>query len=1434
MNLLVEKCTARVRLLALHGSGSNSNVTKMQLENLGISESEYDVVYANGPISVNEPGPGLEGLVSGPWYSWLPRDTAEGMLEQDVLLNAICDAVQNVIAILEAEGPFDGVFGFSQGGVIATLVNGLSRDEALLSTLKDRMGGAISPVLQNGAPFRSAVIACAAAPFSLSELRSRAGLGPSPVSVPKVHSVHLIGRKDNYKPWSESLALSLNSTTTNVLYLDDGHEINRLHRSDAELGAQIRQCFMGARSELEESSAHPRELEWMTSSDVSSRAVARDIQLTAVKLTTDGLQETIIGMLAAQPGNAPLLRLARERDANVVTTYGRMLAFCQPGGDGDLRRLGVQAGEVVAYLAPAGGSAAAATAFLSIASQTCAVPFGPNMSEADALMALGQYGVKHMVLFEGVSAPGVRAAFDSYASQGKARLHHAVHSDMSSPGLFRYLNPVHGFQNQPALVNPPSAHCLLLRTSGTTSKPKVVPLSQRDLVLNAAILADGIGISASDVTYSVMPLDHIGGLSASILCSVAVGASVTCDGMYNPQAMVEALMGSNPRPTWYSAVPTIHNATVRYLRDKSDTYLDQNGQWRDHSLRMIRSGAAALKEADRLVLETTYGCEVVATYSMSEQMPISQPPRSGKSWYQQPGAVGVPVTASMAVVDPVTLRPLPFGVAGDVAISGPTVFAGYLDNPAANEQSRFLMRSHHDGQLDTWFLTGDLGELAPDGTLTLRGRIKELIKRGGEQIAPAEVEDILTQHPWVNTAVCFPVPSDIYGEEVGCALVLESSFSNQVSHQDAVREMREFLRQKGLAPYKFPTFLKLVADDDLPKTASRKYIRNGLAEVLKVGSRADEKPSVTSAEPRNKPSKVSAIPQNKPSVALTNRHDTPKVDWSTIAGLRFLLACYVMFMHFGSTESWGAVSNLRQFPWHIHAFFALAGFSLVIFMPPLITRKLSFITARISGMYPLYALALFFGLANLLVDCQPSTFSSVFHWNAQPGDVSRMFCEGTPLVHDSWLANLLLTVGIHITGLQATPLWTASWFMGFYLWFISMYFQCLIVFPFLYNALYKNRGNTKRLLLLTMLGLAVNVVILLVFWYGYAVDATGFVQYDPLTGKAMPSTAAQIEMAGKDNAVILGFYLFAPFWMVYFMAGMCAAFVYDAVRPAEQRRAHIWGYIADAITVLIIAVSVAHVAQGYIPHDDTARTFFMRPEAANSFADPAAVFRIWDDVYPRLFAPITLLWIFALSTGQGLTARVLRFTPLSQTIAPAAYGCFLFQQMVGQWYYAITRHGDWWNWWSYRKDFYWFSPQPVPVEWYEYFYLVGLTVLFTKMVEPLDPLIRRGFTFVVNFLKGGSTQPQPAKDSLSEILQIVLRTTGMEAEPEWNLVECGLASLGIVQFTHALETEFSTPTQKISLSVSAIMSARDIHEIASIVDVARNEAQSQVGGLQAA
>jgi acyl-CoA synthetase (AMP-forming)/AMP-acid ligase II/peptidoglycan/LPS O-acetylase OafA/YrhL len=1474
-----------MKILALHGSGSSSEVTRIQLDNIGLLQSEYDVIYANGPISTQQPGPGLteiEGLVTGPWYSWLPHNLDESQLEGYKVLSAICEAVQTVLSIIDKAGPFDGIFGFSQGGVIASLVSGLHQDPVLQNALKDAAGNSLSEGVYNEAFFRTAIIACAASSIPISQLRLRAGLGCVPVS--SFRSVHLIGRKDDFKPLSEALARSLNPATTEIIYLDDGHEINRRHRGDTQISNFVHRCLSNAQTDTEAHSTDYSELEWSQSSKLSSRSVAKNIQIVAVKLKIEQLPKTIIEVLANQPANAPLLRLAREHNENISTTYGQMLSFCQPGGKGDLRQLGVQANDIVAYLAPPGGSAVAAAAFLSIASQACAVPFSSNMSKVDALTALEQYRVTHMILFDGVIAKGVEAAFESFANIRSNRLHRAIHSDTDSPGLFTFLNAIDKFQDQPPLANQPAANSLLLRTSGTTSIPKVVPLRQQDLILNGIILADGMDINAYDITYSVMPLDHIGGISASILCSVAVGASITCDGLYSPQGMIDALMLSNPQPTWYSAVPTIHHATARYLQDQSEQYLSQNGEFHGHNLRMIRSGAAALKESDRSLLTSIFGCDVVSTYSMTELMPICQPPLKETGWHQKPAAVGVPVAASLAIVDPITLRPLPFGHRGEIVLSGPTVFSSYERNPNANNYSRFLMKLPQDRGFHTWFMTGDLGEIDLDGVLTIHGRLKELIKRGGEQISPAEIEGILAQHPSVKVAICFSILSNTYGEEVGCALVLEPSSDEEITQKNVMSKMREFLIQKELSSYKYPSVWKIVVGDDLPVTESKKYIRSGLADVLgltvgnierrasmiidkrKIETQPPTKRERRSAvdldnshnsgstsvwgvtvgnierrvsmlidinkietQPSTKQERTSPVDldnsHNSGSTTIMARNDKPQVDWAALAGLRFLLVCYVMFMHIGSNESWDAFSNLRQFPWHVHTFFALVGFSLTVIIPSVINKKL-FISARISGLYPLYGLAVILALGNLLVSCNPSTFSSVFSWISLPSSDGQMFCQGTPLMQGSWLANVLLTVGIHLTGLQATPLWGASWFLGFYLWFISMYFQCLIIFPFVYNALYKYRDRKKRLLLLTILVLVINVLIVLSFWYGYTIDVTGYGFFDRITGERITPSPLQIELAGEENFAILSFYLFAPFWMVYFIAGMCAAFLYGAIRPSEQLRTQVWGYVADTITVIMVIISVAHIAQGYYPFDlsvteVTLDPFFMRPEAANSYADPSTVNRAWDNIYGRLFAPITLLWIFALSTGEGLTAKALRFSPLSQTLSLTTYSCFLFHQMVGQWYYAATRHGEWWGWWSHQKDFYWFSPQPIPVEWYEYFYIVGLVVLFSKIVQPLELAIRGAFGFFINLfkkIKGGSIILDTEKTTISEILLIIESLTGMEVKPEWSLEECGLASLGVVQFTNTLEHAFSTPENQIKLSMTDIMSTHNIYEIASIVD----------------
>lgn len=220
-----------------------------------------------------------------------------------------------------------------------------------------------------------------------------------------------------------------------------------------------------------------------------------------------------------------------------------------------------------------------------------------------------------------------------------------------------------------------------------------------------------------------------------------------------------------------------------------------------------------------------------------------------------------------------------------------------------------------------WFLTGDIGLIDSEGYLFLKGRAKELIKKGGEQVSPYEVESALIDHPWVNTAVCFSCPSQVFGEEVGCAIVLKED-ANMYQESEVLKSLRMHLKDQKLAPNKWPTRWKLVDDDELPKTTTNKYKRIGLSEKLGL--------DINSAG------------------VIGTKDFKAKIDWDVISGFRFVLACYVMFMHIGS-DSWGSFTLLRTYPWHVHCFFTLGGYSMASTMNPVIKKKFSYFLSRIGN-----------------------------------------------------------------------------------------------------------------------------------------------------------------------------------------------------------------------------------------------------------------------------------------------------------------------------------------------------------------------------------------------------------------------------------------------------------------------------------------------------
>jgi len=351
----------------------------------------------------------------------------------------------------------------------------------------------------------------------------------------------------------------------------------------------------------------------------------------------------------------------------------------------------------------------------------------------------------------------------------------------------------------------PDDTALVLHTSGTTSRPKIVPLLQRNVLASARHIAETLSLAPGDVCLNIMPLFHIHGLMAATLASLAAGAQVSCTPGFNALKFFHWL--DEVKPTWYTAVPTMHQAILARAGHNHEIAASTR-------LRLIRSSSASLPPQVMAELEKTFRAPVIEAYGMTEaahQMASNPlPPRPRK-----PGSVGVAAGPEIAIMDEQG-NLLPPGEIGEVVIRGPNVTAGYDANASANA------KAFSDG----WFRTGDQGALDGEGYLRLTGRLKELINRGGEKVSPLEVDGVLMNHPAVQQVVTFAMPHDKLGEEVAAAVVLRDG--KAVTE----RELREFA-EAHLAHFKVPR--KIVVVHEIPKGATGKLQRIGLAAKLGLG-----------------------------------------------------------------------------------------------------------------------------------------------------------------------------------------------------------------------------------------------------------------------------------------------------------------------------------------------------------------------------------------------------------------------------------------------------------------------------------------------------------------------------------------------------------------------------------------------------------------------
>ncbi len=453
-----------------------------------------------------------------------------------------------------------------------------------------------------------------------------------------------------------------------------------------------------------------------------------------------------------------------------------------------LASLGIERGDRIAIVLD--NSPEAVVAILGAAAAGAAAPLNPAYTEDEYRFYLADVSARALIVARGggevvrrVWPPGSPLVEIAVEAGGKLRI------DTTPPVAAR----------RTAASPGPDDVALVLHSSGTTGRPKRAALRHRNLVSSVHNTVRTYGLSALDTALCVMPLFHVHGLIGCVLSTFASGGTVVLPVRFNPVGFRRLLTAH--RPTWYTAVPTIHQLVLARYRER-----DRGGS----TLRFVRSASSKLHESTLLGLEQVLGVPCLEAYGMTEAShqiasnPLPPAPREA-------GSVGRGFGVRVGVMDEQG-QLLTVGASGEVVIQGPNVIDGYEDNPEADA------RSFTNG----WFRTGDQGFLDSAGYLTLVGRLKEMINRGGEKIAPHEIDEVLLKHPAVAEATAFGSPHPTWGEVVEVAVVLRG----EATEAQLVRHCRDHM-----ADFKIPTKVHLV--ESIPKGSTGKVQRARMPHLLR-------------------------------------------------------------------------------------------------------------------------------------------------------------------------------------------------------------------------------------------------------------------------------------------------------------------------------------------------------------------------------------------------------------------------------------------------------------------------------------------------------------------------------------------------------------------------------------------------------------------------
>ncbi len=494
------------------------------------------------------------------------------------------------------------------------------------------------------------------------------------------------------------------------------------------------------------------------------------------------------------PSNVAALLERGERDHpalvvpnRVSISYARLRQLTEEAAH-TLASRGIGKGERVATVSTNGLEAI--LLFLATSTVATACPLNPAYKEDEFRFYLEDVGARFLVVPPD-EAEAARQAMPSGGTLIEARFDQDGRLHMNGAD---HTKPRDSFE-----TSAPGDIGLVLHTSGTTSRPKRVPLRNDNLTASVANIIATYELSAEDVSLCIMPLFHVHGLVASALATFGSGGTVVVPDRFSPLGFWPLMQAH--RPTWFTASPTPHQLVLARLQEDRPAGTDR--------LRFVRSCSSALSPAQMALMEQRFGVPVLEAYGMTEashQMASNPLPPARRF----AGSVGRGTGVDIAIFDE-DGESLRSGTAGEVVIRGPNVMHGYENNPQANAATF----------VNGWFRTGDQGTLDDAGYLRLVGRIKELINRGGEKIAPREIDEVLESHPAVKEAVAFGVPHPTWGEEVAAAVVLVAPATE--------KELLAYSRER-LADFKVPKRLHIV--ESIPRTPTGKVQRRFVAEQL--------------------------------------------------------------------------------------------------------------------------------------------------------------------------------------------------------------------------------------------------------------------------------------------------------------------------------------------------------------------------------------------------------------------------------------------------------------------------------------------------------------------------------------------------------------------------------------------------------------------------